>query len=202
MNKILERVLKTLRHFGAFLRGKDTSFVVSVGDITEYNGDAIVNAANTQLMAGGGVCGAIFKKAGYEELQDACDKVGPTVTGGAKTTPGFALPAKFIVHAVGPVYTEGQDNAKLLGDAYRSALSEALRVGAKSIAFPAISTGIYGYPLEDATEVALKAVKEFCADNPGIERVDFVCFSPEIEEVYKRKMEFTYPYYMSAGMSI
>lgn len=159
-----------------------------VGDITKYEGDAIVNAANSQLAAGGGVCGAIFRAAGHIELQNACDEAGFCPTGGARITPGFALPAKYVVHAVGPIFEEGQDNAALLASAYRSSLQEALRVGAKSIAFPAISTGIYGYPLGEATKVAIQAVSEFCAENPGIERVDFTCFSPEILAVYQDAM--------------
>lgn len=158
------------------------------GDITAYTGDAIVNAANTELMAGGGVCGAIFAKAGHAALQDACDAAGPCQTGEARTTSGFDLPAKFIVHAVGPIYVENQDNAALLSNAYRSALSEAVHVGAKSIAFPAISTGIYGYPLDEATAVAVATVKDFCAKNPALERVDFVCFSQSVLEVYQRHL--------------
>lgn len=165
-----------------------TVFHAYVGDITKYEGDAIVNAANSHLAAGGGVCGAIFRAAGHIELQNACDDVGFCPTGSARVTPGFALPAKYVVHAVGPIFEEGQDNAALLASAYRSSLQEALRVGAKSIAFPAISTGIYGYPLEEATTVAVKAVAEFCAENPGIERVDFTCFSPEILAVYQEAL--------------
>lgn len=160
-----------------------------VGDITKYEGDAIVNAANSQLAAGGGVCGAIFRAAGHIELQNACDEAGHCPTGQARTTPGFGLQAKYVVHAVGPIFEEGQDNASLLASAYRSSLQEALRVGAKSIAFPAISTGIYGYPLGDATTIAVQTVTQFCAENPGIERVDFTCFSPEILLVYQEALE-------------
>lgn len=160
-----------------------------VGDITKYDGDAIVNAANSQLAAGGGVCGAIFRAAGHIELQNACDEAGYCPTGQARTTPGFGLQAKYVVHAVGPIFEEGQDNAALLASAYRSSLEEALRVGAKSIAFPAISTGIYGYPLVEATTVAVQTVSQFCAENPGIDRVDFTCFSPEILLVYQEALE-------------
>lgn len=159
-----------------------------VGDITKYQGDAIVNAANSQLMAGGGVCGAIFRAAGHAELQDACDEVGPCPTGQARTTPGFNLPAKYVIHAVGPIFEDGQDNEALLAGAYRSSLEEAVRVGAKTIAFPAISTGIYGYPLEEATAIAVRTVTEFCKNSKDIEQVDFTCFSPEILDVYLREL--------------
>ena len=125
------------------------------GDITRETTDAIVNAANTGLARGGGVCGAIFAAAG-PGLTEACAALGGCPTGDARATPGFALPARFIVHAVGPVWHGGdRGEPELLASAYRRALEVAGEVGAASIAFPAISTGIFGYPLEPATAIAV-----------------------------------------------
>lgn len=127
--------------------------------------DAIVNAANTDLAMGGGVCGAIFKAAGPARLQEACDKVSPVKTGGVAITPGFDLPAKFIIHAAGPVYChwDAGQNEKMLRSAYMESLELARKNGCESIAFPLISSGIYGYPKEEALRVATAAVKDFLA---------------------------------------
>ena len=132
-------------------------------DITKMKVDAIVNAANTELQRGGGVCGAIFKAAGAAELQAACDKLAPIKTGEAVITPGFALSAKFIIHAVGPIYRQWskEENEKLLQAAYTNALKRALENNCKSIAFPLISSGIYGYPKDEALQVATKAIRDF-----------------------------------------
>ncbi len=130
-------------------------------DITTVHADAIVNAANEDLWAGGGVCGAIFRAAGYTDLQDACRRIGHCDTGNAVITPGFHLPARFIIHAVGPVWQGGSRNeAELLYSAYRKSLDLAASAGCQSICFPLISAGIYGYPLEGAWRQALTA----CAD--------------------------------------
>ena len=130
------------------------------GDITRETTDAIVNAANTGLARGGGVCGAIFAAAG-PGLADACAALGGCPTGDARATPGFALPARFIVHAVGPVWHGGdRGEPELLASAYRRALEVAGEVGAASIAFPAISTGIFGYPLEPATTIAVRTAAD------------------------------------------
>lgn len=134
-------------------------------DITTLKVDAIVNAANTQLLAGGGVCGAIFRAAGRYELQAACDKLAPIQTGEAVITPGFNLPAKFIIHTAGPIYQGGQfGEENLLRNCYTNSLKLAAENNLKSIAFPLISSGIYGYPPADALKVAVHAIKDFNGD--------------------------------------
>jgi O-acetyl-ADP-ribose deacetylase (regulator of RNase III) len=138
-----------------------------VGDITQFDVDAVVNAAKTSLSGGGGVDGAIHSAAG-PRLLEACLPLAPCPTGEARVTPGFDLPAKFVVHTVGPVWQGGdQDEPTLLAACYRNSLESAAQAGARSIAFPSISTGIYGYPRELATEIAVAAIKEFVADNPN-----------------------------------
>ncbi len=125
-----------------------------LGDITQQDTDAIVNAANAQLQAGGGVCGAIFAAAGAAELQAACDRLGGCPTGQARLTEGFRIPVKGIIHAVGPIYRGGRvGEAEQLASAWRSSLDIADAHGYQSIAFPSISTGIYGYPLLEASAV-------------------------------------------------
>ena len=143
------------------------------GDITREDADAIVNAANSGLARGGGVCGAIFAAAG-PELDGACARLGGCPTGEAKVTPGFRLPARWIIHAVGPVWQGGHaGEPDLLASAYRRSLAVADEVGARSVAFPAISTGIYGYPLDPATEIAVRV----CQDaETNVELVRFVAF--------------------------
>ncbi|MBR0260754.1 MAG: macro domain-containing protein [Selenomonadaceae bacterium] len=131
-------------------------------DITTLKVDAIVNAANTNLLAGGGVCGAIFRAAGYRELQVACNKLSPIQTGEAVITPGFNLPAKFIIHTAGPVWQGGNfGEENLLRSCYTNSLKLADENNLQSIAFPLISSGIYGYPPRDALKVAIQAVKDF-----------------------------------------
>lgn len=131
-------------------------------DITTLKVDAIVNAANTQLLAGGGVCGAIFRAAGYRELQAACNKLAPIQTGEAVITPGFNLPAKFIIHTAGPIWQGGHsDEENLLTNCYTNSLKLAVDNNLKSVAFPLISSGIYGYPKFDALRVAVQAIKSF-----------------------------------------
>ena len=153
------------------------------GDITREAVDAVVNAANTGLTRGGGVCGAIFAAAG-PGLDDACAAVAPCPTGEARVTPGFGLAAPWIVHAVGPVWHGGdRGEPGLLASAYRSALAVADSVDARSIAFPAISTGIFGYPLDAAVEVAVGAVRD--ADT-RVEVVRFVCFDDATLAAYER----------------
>jgi O-acetyl-ADP-ribose deacetylase (regulator of RNase III) len=159
--------------------------VAQVADITTLATDAIVNAANESLAPGGGVCGAIHHAAG-PELARACAAIGRCPTGEARITPGFRLPAKFVIHAVGPMWRGGElGEAELLALAYRSSLALAEENGLRSIAFPAISTGIYGYPLELATPVAVSAVREAAAAS-SVERVVFACFTPDVERVYRR----------------
>lgn len=130
-------------------------FTIVRQDITKMKVDVIVNAANTELQMGGGVCGAIFKAAGVSELQIACKKLAPINTGEAVVTPGFGLPAKFIIHTAGPVYRGGKNGEKVqLSLCYRNSLKRAVENKCKSIVFPLISSGIYGYPKDEALRVA------------------------------------------------
>ena len=130
--------------------------------ITELDTDAIVNAANEGLWAGGGVCGAIFRAAGYDRLQDACDAIGHCDTGSAVITPGFNLKAKYIIHAVGPRWSGGKHREpELLYSSYYKSLELALENGCRSIGFPLISAGIFGYPLQGAWQTAVRACGEF-----------------------------------------
>ncbi len=131
------------------------------GDITDQQVDAIVNAANEQLAGGAGVCGRIFERAGWDQMSEACAELGGCPTGAARTTPGFRLPARWVIHAVGPRWRGGaQGEEALLRSAYRSALHEAEHVGATSVAFPVLSTGIYGYPLDDGCSVAYETLRD------------------------------------------
>lgn len=143
------------------------SFQIIRQDIVQMKVDAIVNAANTELAMGGGVCGAIFKAAGAKELQNACNRMGSMKTGQAVLTPGFHLPCKYIIHAAGPVYH--QDKAELCKSQLYSAYTESLKLAkqsaCESIAFPLISSGIYGYPKKEALEVAVSAIRTFLEDN-------------------------------------
>ena len=162
-----------------------TELAARVADITTLDVDAIVNAANESLAPGGGVCGAIHRGAG-PELGRACAAIGRCPTGEARITPGFRLPARYVIHAVGPVWHGGGEGEPgLLASAYRSAMRLASEHRVRSIAFPAISTGIYGYPLEQATAVAVGAVRESAERGTTVERVVFACFSPEVERAYR-----------------
>lgn len=136
-------------------------------DITDLNVDAIVNAANSQLLEGGGVCGAIFTKAGSAKLADACSDIGECETGNAVITPGFNLLAKYVIHAVGPIWNGGNNNeAELLCSAYKQSLTLARENNCHSIGFPLISSGIYGYPKNEAWEIAIQSCNDFIDENP------------------------------------
>lgn len=162
------------------------------GDITKLKVDVIVNAANTSLLGGGGVDGAIHRAAGPELLKFN-KKLGGCKTGEAKISPGFNLPAKFIIHTVGPVWNGGKHNEdKLLADCYINSLKLAVENKIKSMAFPAISTGIYRFPLERATKIAVTEVKKFLEKNDTIEKVIFVCFDEETYEIYKSVLASKY----------
>jgi len=141
-------------------------FLIIQQDITKIKTDAIVNAANIALRMGGGVCGAIFRAAGAAELQAACDKLAPIQTGDAVITPGFRLPAKYIIHTAGPIYRDGKHGeAMQLRSCYSNSLKLALKNGCQSITFPLISAGIYGYPKKEALSVATSAIRDFLAEN-------------------------------------
>lgn len=159
-----------------------------LGDITRQAVDAIVNAANTALLGGGGVDGAIHRAAGPELLAE-CRGVGGCPTGQARITRGYRLPARHVIHTVGPVWRGGRDNEpELLASCYRSALALAAAHGVTSIAFPAISTGVYGYPKDRAADVAVTAVRDVLASATTPALVRFVCFSREDLEIYEARL--------------
>ncbi|WP_405303672.1 macro domain-containing protein [Methanobrevibacter sp.] len=162
-----------------------SSIKVKKIDITELDVDVIVNAANSQLLQGGGVCGAIFRKAGSSELADACADIGGCEAGGAVITPGFNLLAKYIIHAVGPIWQGGVNNeAELLCNAYKQSLILAKENGCHSIAFPLISSGIYGYPKNQAWEMAIKSCNDFINHNPEYSiEIIFAVLSDESKEM-------------------
>ena len=153
------------------------------GDITAQNVDAVVNAANQALAGGGGVDGAIHRAAGHRELQEACQKLGGCDTGDAKPTPGFGLQARWIIHAVGPRWRGGdKGEADLLASCYRRSLEVADELGAKSVAFPAISTGIYGYPSEEAARIAVDTIM---STPTQVEVVKLVAFDEATYRLYE-----------------
>ena len=159
------------------------------GDITKLAVDAIMNAANERLAPGGGVCGAIHRAAG-PRLAAACAQIGHCPTGEARITPGFDLPARYVIHAVGPVWYGGtRGESDLLASCYRSSIDLARHQQCRSIAFPAISTGIFGYPPETAARVAVAATQAAAADGAVPSRVVFVCFGKEMVSVYRKLLE-------------
>ena len=159
------------------------------GDITQQETDAIVNAANTGLRGGGGVDGAIHR-AGGPQIMEECRKIGGCPTGEARITKGGQLRAKYVIHAVGPVYQDGKHREpELLANAYRSSLELASQHGAKTVAFPSISTGAYSYPLESAANVALTTVRDYLKDHPEIETVSFVLFGEKAYKAYEEALK-------------
>ena len=166
----------------------DPRIEIHAGDITKLEVGAIVNAANDRLAPGGGVCGAIHRAAG-PELARECAAVGPCPTGEARITGGYALPAEHVIHAVGPVWHGGgEGEAEQLASCYRMSLDLAKDAGLASIAFPAISTGIFGYPVDRATQVAVGTVGAWLAENDGLERVFFCVFGEEVERAYRKAL--------------
>lgn len=164
--------------------GKNYTMEVLTGDITKLEVDVIVNAANESLLGGGGVDGAIHKAAG-PKLLEKTKTLGGCKTGKAITTKGYNLPAKFIIHTVGPVYSGKSEDKTLLENAYKNSLEEAKKLKVQSIAFPSISTGVYGYPKVEAANIAIKTVNEWLDRNHSELQVVFCTFSAEDEEIYK-----------------
>ena len=159
------------------------------GDITRQEVDVVVNAANQSLGGGGGVDGAIHRAAGASELHDACAGLGGCPTGDAKATPGFQLPARWIVHAVGPRYRDGRHGEpELLASCYRRALEVADELGARSVAFPAISTGIYGYPAGEAASIAVRTLQSV---DTGVELARLVAFDTATLRLYEERLAAT-----------
>jgi len=156
------------------------------GDITKLEVDAIVNAANTTLLGGGGVDGAIHRAAGPELLAE-CRTLGGCQPGEAKITRGYRLPARFIIHTVGPAWRGGKHGEpETLANCYRNSLQVAVENGIKTIAFPAISCGAYGYPIEEAAQIAVNTTREFLATTDQIEKVIFVLWDEDVYKTYRR----------------
>ena len=165
-------------------KNQDPKIEIARGDITKLDVDAIVNAANTTLLGGGGVDGAIHRAAGTELLAE-CRTLGGCRPGEAKITRGYGLPARFVIHTVGPVWRGGERNEpEILANCYRSALQLVLENGIKTIAFPAISCGAYGYPIPEAAQIAVKTTRNFLATEDKIDKVIFVLRGEDIYDAY------------------
>lgn len=162
------------------------------GDITKQETEAIVNAANKRLSPGGGVSGAIHDSAG-PELWEECRELKGCESGEAKITKGYNLPSSYVIHTVGPVYSNSPRDPKLLSSSYRNSLELAEDYGIESISFPAISTGVFGYPEEDAAEVAIETVKDFLEEDTDIKTVRFVLFSRESLEAHEKVLRDLFP---------
>ena len=165
-------------------KNQDPKIEIIQGDITKLDVDAIVNAANTTLLGGGGVDGAIHRAAGTELLAE-CRTLGGCLPGEAKITRGYRLPARFVIHTVGPVWRGGEGNEpEILAHCYRSALQLVLENGIKTIAFPAISCGAYGYPIPEAAQIAVKTTRNFLETEDQIDKVIFVLWGEDIYDAY------------------
>ena len=169
---------------------KSSRLSIILGDITKQNVGAIVNAANNSLLGGGGVDGAIHRASGPALLKE-CSKLGGCETGNAKMTKGYRLPADHVIHTVGPIWQGGKhEEDKLLNNCYKNSFTLARRSGIKSIAFPSISTGIYRFPVDRASRIALREISHELETNPSLERVIVVCFDKDTYETYlKAKTE-------------
>ncbi|HQA54783.1 MAG TPA: O-acetyl-ADP-ribose deacetylase [Synergistaceae bacterium] len=171
------------------MKEMNSRITVVKGDITKEKTDAIVNAANSSLLGGGGVDGAIHRAAGPDLLTE-CSGLDGCPPGEAKTTKGYRLPAKFVIHTVGPIWRGGNSGEeKTLENAYRNSLAEAVRIGAKSVAFPAISTGVYRFPPDLAADIAVRTIISFLREHDEIEEVRLVCFSDESAEHHRRALD-------------
>lgn len=172
--------------------GKNSSnsrIVLDRGDITQLDCDCIVNAANKSLLGGGGVDGAIHRAAGRELLEE-CKKLHGCNTGEAKLTGGYRLKANYVIHTVGPIYSGSETDARQLSDCYRHSLELAQENDIHSIAFPAISTGVYGYPLEEAIPVALRAIRQWIKENPDYEMcIILSCFDQNTYDRYRNYLD-------------
>lgn len=167
----------------------DKKIFVEKNDITKLKVDAIVNAANNSLLGGGGVDGAIHRAAG-PELIEYNRRLGGCLTGEAKISPGFKLPAKYIIHTVGPIWKDGRhDEDSLLSNCYRNSLEMAVENEVKTIAFPSISTGVYHFPIERAANIAVGEVKNFLEKNDDLQKVIFVCFDDETYNTYNNILD-------------
>jgi O-acetyl-ADP-ribose deacetylase (regulator of RNase III) len=168
------------------MKNQDTKIEIIQGDITKLDVDAIVNAANTTLLGGGGVDGAIHRAAG-PDLVAECRTLGGCRPGAAKITRGYRLRARFVIHTVGPVWTGGERHEpEILANCYRSSLQLAVENGIKTIAFPAISCGAYGYPIADAAQIAVKTTRDFLATEHKVDKVIFVLLGEDIYEAYRQ----------------
>ena len=168
------------------MKNPDSKIDIVRGDITKLDVDAIVNAANTTLLGGGGVDGAIHRAAGPELLAE-CRALDGCRPGEAKITRGYGLPTRFVIHTVGPVWRGGKNHEpETLANCYRNSLQLAVENEIKTIAFPAISCGAYGYPIPDAAQVALKTARDFLATDDSIDKVTFVLWGEDIYEAYRQ----------------